>query len=212
MARTSRLPRLYPPRNFFPQWHNKTMRRQEDVLLPPHPLDEPTRHATLLHLHPPLSSTSCLCALVPARPLLWLIVVCCRRILLSPSRLLQYALIAIFVIPGARLSSLRHHLLYPSHRQCQPSASLRSQIGYNYKAPGRQQGVAPVVRLQKKLTGEVAAMVIACIERKSEQLCVGDESQDLSDVVQNGLRTLRHCKDLQAKLAYPFTRALGGPN
>ena len=34
--------------------------------------------------------------------------------------------------------------------------------------------------------GEVAAMVIARIEQKPERLCVGDESQFLSDVVQNG--------------------------
>jgi len=30
-------------------------------------------------------------------------------------------------------------------------------------------------------------MVIARIERKPEQLCVGDEFQEVSDVVQNGL-------------------------
>ena len=33
------------------------------------------------------------------------------------------------------------------------------------------------VRLQTESIGEVAAMVIACIEHKPEQLCVGDESQ-----------------------------------
>ena len=54
-------------------------------------------------------------------------------------------------------------------------------------------------------------MVIVCIERKPEQLCVRDESQDLSDVVQNGLRTLRHRKDFRTKLAHPFVRVLGGP-
>jgi hypothetical protein len=61
-------------------------------------------------------------------------------------------------------------------------------------------------------TGKVAAMVIACIERKPERLCIGDELQDLSDVVQNGLRALRHCKDLWTKLAHPFVRVLKGPN
>jgi hypothetical protein len=30
--------------------------------------------------------------------------------------------------------------------------------------------------------------------------------------VQNGLRTSRHCKDLQAKMEHPFVRVLGGPN
>jgi hypothetical protein len=68
-----------------------------------------------------------------------------------------------------------------------------------------------VVWLQMESIGEVAAMVIACIERKPEQLCVGDESQHLSDVVQNGLRTLRHRKDMLAKLEHPFARVSGGP-
>ena len=49
-------------------------------------------------------------------------------------------------------------------------------------------------------------MAIARIDRKPEQLCVGDESQHLSDVVQNGLRTLRHCKDMRAKTEHPFIR------
>ncbi len=38
-------------------------------------------------------------------------------------------------------------------------------------------------------TGEMAAMVVACIERKPEGLGIGDESQVLSNVVQNGLKT-----------------------
>ncbi len=33
-----------------------------------------------------------------------------------------------------------------------------------------------------------------------------------SNVVQNGLITPRHCKDLQAKMEHPFVRVLGGPN
>ena len=38
---------------------------------------------------------------------------------------------------------------------------------------------------------------------------VGDESQVVSDVVQNGLRTFRHHKDLQTKLlAHPFVGQL----
>jgi hypothetical protein len=53
-------------------------------------------------------------------------------------------------------------------------------------------------------TGEVAAMVIAHIERKPERLCVGDKSQHLSDVVKNGLRTFRHRKDMLAKMGHLF--------
>ena len=55
-------------------------------------------------------------------------------------------------------------------------------------------------------------MVIAHIKRKPEQLCVGDESQHLSDVVQNGLRTLRHCKDMPDKTEHHFVRVSGCPN
>ena len=55
-------------------------------------------------------------------------------------------------------------------------------------------------------------MVIARIKRKPDRLCVGDELQDLSNVVQNELRILRRCKDLQTKLTHPFIRVLGGPN
>ena len=69
-----------------------------------------------------------------------------------------------------------------------------------------------VVRIHMDASSDVTAMVIACIERKPEQLCVGNESQHHSDVVQNGLRTLRHGKDLRTKLAHPFVRVLGGPN
>ena len=54
-------------------------------------------------------------------------------------------------------------------------------------------------------------MVIAHIERKPEQMCVGDDSQHLSNVVQNGLRTLRHHKDMRAKIMeHPLVRVLGG--
>ena len=49
-----------------------------------------------------------------------------------------------------------------------------------------------VVRIHTDVIGKVAATGIARIKRKQEQLCVGEESQHLSDVVQNGLRTLRH--------------------
>jgi hypothetical protein len=54
-------------------------------------------------------------------------------------------------------------------------------------------------------------MVVACIEQKPERICIGDESQVVSDVAQKGIRTLGHRKDQQAKLAHPFIRVLGGP-
>ncbi len=46
-----------------------------------------------------------------------------------------------------------------------------------------------------ELIGEVAAMVVARIERKPEQLCAGDEFEDVGYVVQKGLRAQRHLKD-----------------
>ena len=92
-----------------------------------------------------------------------------------------------------------------------PLASLRSQIWYNARAGNNKEHLV-VVWIHTDAIGKVAAMVIAGIERKPERLCVGDESQHLSNVVQNGLRTLRHRKDLRTKLAHPFIRVLGGPN
>ncbi len=55
-------------------------------------------------------------------------------------------------------------------------------------------------------------MVIAHIEHKPERLCVGDEFQENGYVVQNGLRTLRYCKDMPAKMEHPFVRVSGCPN
>jgi hypothetical protein len=43
-------------------------------------------------------------------------------------------------------------------------------------------------------------------------LCVGDEFQEVGDVVQNGLRTLRHRKDMLTKMKHPFVRVSGCPN
>jgi hypothetical protein len=63
-----------------------------------------------------------------------------------------------------------------------------------------------------ELIGEVAAMVIARIECKPERLCVGDEFQEVGDVVQNGLRTLRHRKDMLTKMEHLFVRVSGCPN
>ncbi len=54
-------------------------------------------------------------------------------------------------------------------------------------------------------------MGIARIERKSEGLGAGDEFQVVSDVVQYGLRTQRHLKDLRTKWIHHFVRVLGGP-
>jgi len=55
-------------------------------------------------------------------------------------------------------------------------------------------------------------MVIARIKGKPEQLCVVDELQHLSNVVQNGLRALSHGKDMRAKMEHPFVRVSRCPN
>ena len=55
-------------------------------------------------------------------------------------------------------------------------------------------------------------MVIARIERKPERLCVGDEFQEVGDVVQNGLRARRHVEDMLTKMEHPFVRVSGCPN
>ena len=55
-------------------------------------------------------------------------------------------------------------------------------------------------------------MVIARIERKPEQLCIGDELQVVSVVAQKGIRILRFMKDLRTKLAHPFVKVLRGPD
>ncbi len=63
-----------------------------------------------------------------------------------------------------------------------------------------------------KLIGKATSMVTACIECKPVQLGIGKELQVVSNVVQYGLITYRHCKDLQAKMEHPYVRVLGGPN
>ena len=55
-------------------------------------------------------------------------------------------------------------------------------------------------------------MVIARIERKPEQLCAGDDFQEVSYVVQKGLRSQRHLKDERPKMGHLFVRVLGGPS
>ncbi len=72
-------------------------------------------------------------------------------------------------------------------------------------------GKSCMTSLQKKSIGQVTAMVIARIEQKPEQLCAGDEFQEVGYVVQKGLRSRRHHKDLRAKYAHPFVRVVGGP-
>ena len=67
------------------------------------------------------------------------------------------------------------------------------------------------VGVQTELIGEVTALVVARIEQKPERLCTGDEFEEVSYVVQKGLRAQRHLKDWRAKLAHPFVRVLGGP-
>ncbi len=67
------------------------------------------------------------------------------------------------------------------------------------------------VRLQTESTDEVAAVVIARIERKLEGLGFGDEFEVVSDVVQNGLTTGRHREEMRTKWEHHFVRVLGGP-
>jgi len=45
-----------------------------------------------------------------------------------------------------------------------------------------------LVGVQKESIGQVTAMVVARIEQKPEQLCAGDEFQEVGYVVQKGLR------------------------
>ncbi len=52
-----------------------------------------------------------------------------------------------------------------------------------------------LVRIQTEAPGQVTAMVVARIEQKPEQLCAGEEFQEVGYVVQKGLRARRHLKD-----------------
>jgi hypothetical protein len=45
-----------------------------------------------------------------------------------------------------------------------------------------------LVGVQKESIDQVTAMVVARIEQKPERLCAGDEFQEVSFVVQKGLR------------------------
>ena len=56
-----------------------------------------------------------------------------------------------------------------------------------------------LVGVQTESIGQVTAMVVACIERKPERLCAGDEIQEVGNVVQKGLRARRYLKDMLAK-------------
>jgi hypothetical protein len=69
-----------------------------------------------------------------------------------------------------------------------------------------------VIGLQTESTGKVAAMVVARIEHKLERLGIGDECWVVSNVVQNGLRTQRHHKEIRTERAHCFARVLGCPS
>ncbi len=51
-----------------------------------------------------------------------------------------------------------------------------------------------LVDVQKDATGQVAAMVIARIERKPERLCAGDEFEEVGFVVKKDLRSFDICR------------------
>jgi hypothetical protein len=78
-----------------------------------------------------------------------------------------------------------------------PSRGLdsKAQLCIQCKA-GNDEKHLIVIGLQMESTGKVAAMAVAPIEHKPEGLGVGDECWVVSDVVQYGLRTQRHLKDL----------------
>ena len=99
----------------------------------------------------------------------------------------------------------------PAEELC-PSRGLyrEAESRLRCKAGDDEEHLA-VVRLQTKATGEVAAVVIARIERKPEGLGFGDEFHVVSDVVQNGLTTGRHLKEKRTKRAHRFARVLGSP-
>ena len=69
-----------------------------------------------------------------------------------------------------------------------------------------------LVGVQTELIGQVTAMAVARIKCKPEQLCVGDEFQEVGYVVQKVLRARRHMKDMRAKMEHPFVRVLRGFN
>jgi hypothetical protein len=95
--------------------------------------------------------------------------------------------------------------LSPGHGLDREAKSrIRCQAGNNEKH-------LVVVPLQMEPTVEVAVMVIARIERIPEGLGTGDEFWVVSNVVQYGLRTQRHLKDLRTKWEHRFVRVLQGP-
>jgi len=65
----------------------------------------------------------------------------------------------------------------------------------NRRQAGDDEKRLVLVGVQTEATGQVTAMVVARIERKPEQLCAGDEFQEVGYVVKKGLRARRHLKD-----------------
>ncbi len=112
-------------------------------------------------------------------------------------------------------------LLPPQCRLCAAATAAgggAQRIGLDLEAKsciprqvGNDEKRLVLVGVQTEATDQVTAMVVARNEQKPERLCVGDDSQHLSDVVQNGLRTFRHHKDMQAKMEYLFVRVSGCP-
>jgi hypothetical protein len=71
---------------------------------------------------------------------------------------------------------------------------LGSQSNLIYDASDNEKRLI-LFRVQTESVGEVAAMVIARIERKPELLGFGDEFEEVGFVVQKGISTRRHHKD-----------------
>ena len=95
--------------------------------------------------------------------------------------------------------------LTPSRRlHCKAKSGIMCQAGDDEKR-------LVLIRFQTESIGQVTAMAVARVERKPEQLCAGDEFQEVGYVVQKGCSAQRHMKDKRAKFAHPFIRVLGGP-
>ncbi len=94
------------------------------------------------------------------------------------------------------LSLHRRHSLRPSHISCPAGFCIASHYvnASCLPTPPTLVAILPLVAPLSCLSSTLAG---CCVAR---------------DVVQYGLITSRHCKDLQAKMNHPFVRVLGGPD
>ncbi len=110
-----------------------------------------------------------------------------------------------------QICNIQHLCLYLSLRRRLSSRRIGCEAGNDKKQgceSSNDKKNLVVVCVQTASTCKMAAMVVACIEHKPEGLGAGDECQVVSDVVQNGLRTQRHCKEMRTKMKHPFIGAI----